>query len=135
MLVGPNEGSADIAVSDAGASELNRAWWSMQETTTDAVKNAWGDAGIPELNLNTWTTTKNNSIFAVYNRVMIMITRVNEFLRETTDSKLASWREWRAIRHNPALSCRGSLPTRLCLLMGLMDSDVCPLRPRSSRLE
>ncbi len=89
VLVGANEGSADIAVSDAGASELNRAWWSLQETTTDAVKNAWGDAGIPELNFNTWTTTKNNSIFAVYNRVMILVTRVNEYLRETTDAKLS----------------------------------------------
>lgn len=91
VLVGPNESSADIAVSDAGASELNRAFWSLQEISTDAGKCAWvNDSWVKEVNSNTWSATKNTAIFAAYNRIMILVAQANEYLRQTSDEKLTS---------------------------------------------
>lgn len=90
VLVGPNEGSADINVSDAGSSELNRAFWTLQEISTDAGKCAWvNDAWVAEVNTNAWSATKNDAIFAAYNRVMMLVTQANEYFRQTSDEKLS----------------------------------------------
>lgn len=81
----------DLQVSDGGASELNRAFWSLQETTTDEAKCAWAnDAWVRALNTNTWSESQNDATYAVYVRTLQGISYVNEFLRETTDEKLDS---------------------------------------------
>ena len=79
----------DLQVSDGGASELVRAFWSVQETTTDEAKCAWNnDAWVRALNTNTWTEAQNDATYAVYVRTLQGISYANEFLRQTTDDKL-----------------------------------------------
>jgi hypothetical protein len=90
VLVGQSgPGEAEIAVSDAGASELNRAWWSIQELSTDAGKVAWvNDRWTREVNTNAWGTLKNDAIYAIFARTMLIVPLVNEYLRQTTDDLL-----------------------------------------------
>lgn len=79
----------DLQVSDGGAAELIRAFWSVQETTTDEAKCAWeADAWVRSLNTDTWTEAQNDATYAVYIRTLQGISYVNEYLRQTTDSKL-----------------------------------------------
>lgn len=79
----------DLQVSDGGASELIRAFWSVQETTTDEAKCAWADdAWVRALNTNTWTEAQNDATYAVYVRTLQGISYANEFLRQTTDDLL-----------------------------------------------
>jgi len=79
-------GSSDIAVGDAGASEFIRAWWSVNTLTTDEAKCVWGDGWVKEIITNTWTTTKNDAIYATYVRGVMMVTLANQYLRNTDDS-------------------------------------------------
>lgn len=80
----------DLQLSDGGASELIRAYWSLNEVSTDAAKCAWnGDAWVAAVNTNTWSDANNDASYAVYVRTMQGVTFVNEFLRQTTDSKLS----------------------------------------------
>lgn len=80
----------DLQLTDGGASELIRAYWSLNEVPTDAAKCAWnGDAWVAAINTNTWSDADNDAAYAVYVRTMQGVSFVNEFLRQTTDSKLA----------------------------------------------
>lgn len=79
----------DLQVSDGGSAELVRAYWSVQETSTDEAKCAWSDdAWVRALNTNTWTEAQNDATYAVYVRTLQGIVYINDFLRETTDEKL-----------------------------------------------
>ena len=81
----------DMQPMDGGASELIRAFWSVQETTTDEAKCSWeNDAWVRALNTNTWTGVQNDAIYAVYVRTLQGVAFVNEYLRQTTPDKLAS---------------------------------------------
>ena len=81
----------DLQVSDGGASEFIRAFWSTQEVTADAAKCAWGDAWVNDLNNNTWKgDVLNDAVYAVYVRTLQGITYVNEYLRQTSDANLDS---------------------------------------------
>ena len=80
----------DLQVADGGASELIRAFWSTQETTTDEAKCAWGnDAWVRDLNSNTWSEAQNDAVYAVYVRTLQGIAYVNEYLRQTSSDKLS----------------------------------------------
>lgn len=80
----------DLQQMDGGASELIRAFWSVQETTTDEAKCSWeNDAWVRALNTNTWTETQNDAIYAVYVRTLQGIAFVNEYLRQTAPDRLA----------------------------------------------
>lgn len=79
----------DLEVADGGASELIRAFWSAQETTTDEAKCAWiKDAWVRALNTNTYSEAQNDATYAVYVRTIQGITFVNEYLRLTESSLL-----------------------------------------------
>ena len=79
----------DLQSMDGGASEIVRAFWSVQETTTDAAKCSWGnDAWVRALNTNTWSDVQNDAVYAVYVRALQGISYVNEYLRQTAPSKL-----------------------------------------------
>ena len=79
----------DLQNMDGGASEIVRAFWSVQETTTDEVKCAWGnDAWVRALNTNTWSDAQNDAVYAVYVRTLQGISYVNEYLRQTAPAKL-----------------------------------------------
>ena len=81
----------NLEVADGGASELIRAFWSAQETTTDEAKCAWkDDAWVRALNTNTWSEAQNDATYAVYVRTLQGITFVNEYLRQTEPELLAS---------------------------------------------
>ena len=80
----------DLQQMDGGASEIIRAFWSVQETTTDAAKCSWeNDAWVRALNTNTWTEVQNDAVYAVYVRTLQGIAYVNEYLRQTAPSKLS----------------------------------------------
>ena len=81
----------DLQLSDGGASELIRAYWSLNEVSTDAAKCAWnGDAWVAAINTNTWSDANNDASYAVYVRTMQGVTFANEFLRQTADDRLSS---------------------------------------------
>ena len=76
---------------DAGASEVIRAFWSLQESTADAAKCAWENkAGVRELNTDTWSDVQNETVYAVYARTFQGISYANEYLRQTCQDTLAS---------------------------------------------
>lgn len=81
----------DLQQMDGGASEIIRAFWSVQETTADAAKCSWeNDAWVRALNTNTWTEVQNDAVYAVYVRTLQGIAYVNEYLRQTAPGKLAA---------------------------------------------
>lgn len=83
--------TTDLQVADDGASELIRAFWSTQETTTDEAKCAWAnDPWVQDLNENKWSEANNDATYAVYVRTLQGIAYVNEYLRQTSSDKLAA---------------------------------------------
>ena len=81
----------DLQQMDGGSSEIIRAFWSVQETTTDAAKCSWeNDAWVRALNTNTWNETQNDAVYAVYVRTLQGIAFANEYLRQTAPSRLSS---------------------------------------------
>ncbi|MDR2692480.1 MAG: RagB/SusD family nutrient uptake outer membrane protein [Dysgonamonadaceae bacterium] len=85
---GPTDaGSSDIQGLDAGYGQYMRAYWVMQEITTDEALLHWGDAGIPELATGTWNTS-NQFIRAMYLRIAYQSRVTSEYLNVTSDEKL-----------------------------------------------
>ena len=79
----------DLQLSDGGASELIRAFWSLNEVSSDAAKCAWnGDAWVAAINTNTWSDADNDAAYAVYVRTIKGVAYANEFLRQTADEHL-----------------------------------------------
>lgn len=82
--------TTDLQVSDAGASELVRAFWIVQEVTSDACKCAWeNDAWVRAMNTNTWSDADNDATYAVYVRTLQGIAYTNEYLRQTASDRLS----------------------------------------------
>lgn len=87
---GGGSGSSDLAGIDAGTSDFLRLYWNAQVLTTDEGVCAWvQDPGVPDLNFNEWNSN-NVMLRGLYTRSLYQITVANEFLRESTDEKLAS---------------------------------------------
>lgn len=82
-------GQADISSLDEGFSNYLRQYWQLQALTTDEAVIAWGDEGLPDLHNHSWTSA-NQFIRAMYYRIFFQVSMANEYLRETTDDKLAS---------------------------------------------
>ena len=82
-------GAGDIEGIDEGFSQYLRLYWQMQELPTDEAAIAWNDDGVQHLNTQIWTST-NQFLVAMYYRVFFQVMMANEFLRETTDEKLAA---------------------------------------------
>ncbi|HEY0019278.1 MAG TPA: RagB/SusD family nutrient uptake outer membrane protein [Longimicrobium sp.] len=82
-------GRPDITSPDEGFSQYVRLYWQMQELPTDEAVIAWNDAGVQELNTQIWSSS-NQFLVMMYYRIYFQAGLVNEFLRETTDEKLAS---------------------------------------------
>lgn len=81
-------GNGDIEGIDEGFSNYLRQLWQLEELPTDEAVIAWGDPGLPELNTQLWGPG-NQFLTAMYYRVYYQVQLANEFLRETTDQKLA----------------------------------------------
>ena len=82
-------GSPDISGIDEGESQYIRGFWLMQELSTDEAVIAWNDGTIKDLHSQTWTSL-DRFITATFARFSFQIVNCNEFLRQTTDEKLAS---------------------------------------------
>ena len=85
---GPN-GAPDIAGIDGGFGQYLRAYWQLNEITTDEAIIAWADGNLPSLNSNTWASN-NEFVYAMFSRGMYQVSLCNEFLRQTSDDKLNS---------------------------------------------
>ncbi|OKL40345.1 RagB/SusD family nutrient uptake outer membrane protein [Pontibacter flavimaris] len=85
--IGP-AGDPDITGGDEGFSSYLRQYWQLQELTTDEAIIGWGDAGLPDLHDMDWSPN-NQFITAMFARIYYQISLSNEFIRETTDEKLA----------------------------------------------
>ena len=82
-------GNSDIAGIDEGFGQYLRAYWVMNEITTDEAIIAWADGNLPSLNNHTWASN-NEFIYAMFSRCMYQVSLCNEFLRQTTADKLDS---------------------------------------------
>ncbi len=75
-------GGDDITAPDGNFFTTTRALWNLQEITTDEAICAWGDAGIADLNTQTWSPS-NPFLTALYQRLGLSITYANDFIRNT----------------------------------------------------
>jgi starch-binding outer membrane protein, SusD/RagB family len=82
------DGNPDIQGIDEGFGEYLRLYWYLQEMPTDEAVIGWNDPGLPSLNTGTWGAS-NSMVNAMYYRIFYQIMLVNEFLRQSTDAKLA----------------------------------------------
>ena len=83
-------GNSDVnvaGITDAGTTDFVRAYWNMQELTTDNAICAWNDQQLQNFHTLNWTS---NNIYnnALYARSLFQITVCNEFIRESTPQKL-----------------------------------------------
>lgn len=83
VLVGQgSNGGADIASSNDNFFTTMRALWNLQEITTDEAICGWTDAGIADLNTQTWSAN-NPFLTALYQRLGLSVTYANDFIRFT----------------------------------------------------
>ncbi len=82
-------GKPDISGIDEGFSTYLRQYYKAQELSTDEAVIGWNDGSIKDYHNMSWTSA-NEFIAAMYYRIFYQITLCNEFVRETTDDKLAS---------------------------------------------
>ncbi|NQD72752.1 RagB/SusD family nutrient uptake outer membrane protein [Sphingobacterium shayense] len=87
---GKGPGDSDLGGIDAGTSDFLRLYWNAQELASDEGICAWlGDPGVADLNYLTWNSS-HIMLRGLYTRSLYHITVINEFLRESTDDKLAA---------------------------------------------
>jgi hypothetical protein len=82
-------GKPDISGIDEGFSTYLRQYFKAQELPTDEAVIGWNDGSLPSYHTMTWTSG-NEFITAMYNRIYYQIGICNEYIRETSDEKLAS---------------------------------------------
>ncbi len=83
------DGNPDIRGIDEGFGEYLRGLWYLQELPTDEAVIGWNDQTIQNFHKQAWGSS-DVFITAFYYRVMYQVSLVNEFLRQTTDAKLAA---------------------------------------------
>lgn len=82
-------GKPDIS-GDEGASDYLRQYWNLQELSTDEAIVAWAnDGSLIDLHDQDWTAS-NSFVSSLYSRIFYQIVLCNEYIRQTTDSKLDS---------------------------------------------
>ena len=75
-------------ISDPATTDFVRAWWNMQELSTDEAICAWNDPVLQAFHNMNWASS-NIFINALYSRSVFQITVANELIRESTDEKIA----------------------------------------------
>ncbi|POY39201.1 RagB/SusD family nutrient uptake outer membrane protein [Solitalea longa] len=86
---GPDAASGDVKGIDQGTSDFMRMFWSVQELSTEEAAIVWNDPGVQDFHVMNWSSG-NVMLLGLYSRSLYQITVCNEFLRESTDEKLAS---------------------------------------------
>jgi hypothetical protein len=98
LYVGGNDGDGDasqpgknpdIAGIGGDFSSYLRLLFVTQELPTDEAIIAWADGNLPSLNTQTWSAD-NEFLYGTFSRAFYHISVANEFLRQTTDEKLAA---------------------------------------------
>ena len=87
-----NPGTPDVFAGqgkDEGETSYLRAYWYLQELTTDEAAVAWNSVPLQELNRTSWTSS-NDLINNSYTRIFYEVALCNEFIRESSDDKLSS---------------------------------------------
>lgn len=82
------DGRPDIFGIDEGFSSYLRQYWQLNELASDEAVIGWNDGTIKDLHNMTWTPA-NEFIRMMYDRIFYQVSLCNEFIRETTDSKLS----------------------------------------------
>ncbi|MEO6546979.1 MAG: RagB/SusD family nutrient uptake outer membrane protein [Ferruginibacter sp.] len=85
-------GNSDMnvaGITDAGVTDFLRSYWNLQELTTDEAVCAWNDVNLQSFHNLNWTAS-NVLINALYARSLYQITVANEFIRNSTDEKIAA---------------------------------------------
>ena len=77
-----------VAIIDEGFSQYTRVLFNLQELPTDAAVCGWNDPGIPELHQMSWSSA-NQWVKGMYYRIYFIIPMCNEFIRESSDSKMS----------------------------------------------
>lgn len=83
------DGNGDVQGMDEGFSDFYRLFWKAQELSTDEAVISWGDVGIQDFHNMNWTST-NSFLTGLYYRCLYQITLCNDFIRESSDEKLAA---------------------------------------------
>ncbi len=78
------DGNVDISGIDGGFSGYIRVLFNLQVLSTDEAVVQWGDTGLPDLHLQTWSS-QNPFVNGMFNRIYFQVSMANEFLRQTTD--------------------------------------------------
>lgn len=81
-------GNPDINGIDGNFSQYTRQLFTLQSLPTDEAVIAWNDGNLQTLHKMTWDS-QNEFVGAMYYRIYTEIAFCNEFLRNTTDEKLA----------------------------------------------
>ena len=113
-------GNPDIQGIDEGFSQYLRLYWELEELPTDEAVIGWNDQGLPPLNTDTWTA-QSRMVVAMYYRIFFQVVMANEFLRETSDSALAS-------RASSRASCASAWSRAARYGRGSISKSSCPLR-------
>jgi hypothetical protein len=91
LYVGGNDGDGKPDISGLGGdfSSYLRLLFVTQEFPTDEAIIGWADGTLPTLNSQTWSPA-NDFLAGTFSRAFYEISVANEFLRQTTDDKLAA---------------------------------------------
>lgn len=93
LSVSGNQGPAGmpdvIGIDEGSQASYLRMLWNLQELPTEEAACAWNDQTIKDFHSLAWTAS-DVFIKGFYYRLYYQITLASEFLRETTDAKLAS---------------------------------------------
>jgi hypothetical protein len=91
LYVGGNDGDGRPDISGLGGdfSSYLRLLFVTQEFPTDEAIIAWADGTLPTLNTQMWSPN-NEFLYGTYSRASYHISLANEFLRQTTEEKLAA---------------------------------------------
>jgi starch-binding outer membrane protein, SusD/RagB family len=83
---GPS-GNADLSGLDEGFSQYMRELFYVQELTTDEAVIGWNDGSLRDYQEMDWSSA-NEFIAVMYARIFYQITLCNEFIAQTTESKV-----------------------------------------------
>jgi hypothetical protein len=84
---GPS-GKPDISGIDEGFGQYLRGYWYHQELPTDEAIIGWNDQTIADFHDQDWTPS-DGFVYAFFSRIFYQVSIANEYLRQTSDAKLA----------------------------------------------
>ncbi|MCJ7449721.1 MAG: RagB/SusD family nutrient uptake outer membrane protein [Bacteroidales bacterium] len=87
--MGPH-GNNDLSGLDEGFGQYTRAYFYAQELPTDEAILGWNDGNLRDYQEMDWSAS-NEFIFNMYSRIFYQISLCNEFIRQTTEAKVADY--------------------------------------------